>query len=146
MQKLYGADLDIDAEDAVGWSVPGGASSPPGAAPLFALLPRSAVYKAMGRCRVAPRGQQRVVDAAAPPPVNGAGVGGLLGMFARGVAYVPAGEGCMCYVDCRCCAGGGRRPLFNAAANGNVDVVAHLVSSGASLDATDANGRTALHW
>lgn len=39
----------------------------------------------------------------------------------------------------------GWRPLFNAAANGNLDVLSHLIASGAQVDAVDNLGRTALH-
>jgi len=38
-----------------------------------------------------------------------------------------------------------RTPLFNAASNGHVETMQHLIKSGANVAATSANGRTALH-
>lgn len=39
----------------------------------------------------------------------------------------------------------GWTPLFNAASNGHVDTVVHLLNTGADITAVDAQGRTALH-
>lgn len=70
------------------------------------------------------------------------------GGLERGVALL-----CCCWnrVDCvAVCRWCGllddRTPLFNAATGGHVDTVRHLLASGATVNISDTNGRTALHW
>src|ERR1700732_3797402 len=42
--------------------------------------------------------------------------------------------------------GGGRPPLVDAAKNGDRDAVRTLLQKGASVNAAEADGTTALHW
>ncbi len=83
MQKLYGADLDIDAEDAAGWCVARSYGL------HIVILSSAALTHPLPALR--------------------------------------------------------RTPLFNAASNGRIETLDHLLKSGAHVNAKDLTGKTALH-